>query len=493
MMQLNGRKKLKGSKKLAAAKAAVCILLAAAILSVVSGCDMLVKDLLEGSLSEREANPISIFDHRSYFPIIEGYQWTYDDGTTVRVQNVDRAAGTFELVNTETSSSNEGTLGLDSHGAYIQGFFSETIIHHGYFPYNPVIYEDDALSPGFSWNEEHNSNGYRIEQELEVTGLGKDITTPGGQEYTDCLELTRTISYPEGYDQDPRIEQIVYSLKRGVGFVQEVRSWSDSSSETHYVVGHSELYTITYDANGADSGSVPVDNGAYLTGREAKVLGNRGNLGKTGYAFSGWNTEADGSGLSYDPDELLTMPDTDMVLYAVWEKIYAVGEQSSAGGYIFYDDEADGVDNIPGYRYLEAAPYGWYNGGDDPAFEWGGSGNTVGTTLSEIGFGAANTAAITSELGEGSYAAKVCADYSLNSYGIPYDDWFLPSRMELNLMYENLYLESSGGFLADTYWSSTENSSESHGYAYSQDFNDGYIWTGDSKQYQNHIRPIRAF
>ncbi len=27
-----------------------------------------------------------------------------------------------------------------------------------------------------------------------------------------------------------------------------------------------------------------------------------------------------------------------------------------AGGWVFYDDEADGVDDIAGFRYLEAAP-----------------------------------------------------------------------------------------------------------------------------------------
>ena len=170
-----------------------------------------------------------------------------------------------------------------------------------------------------------------------------------------------------------------------------------------------------------------------------------------------------------------------------------VAANGSAGGYIFYDDEADGVDDIPGYRFLEAAPCGWYNGGDDPVFEWGGFGTPVGTTHSKIGLGEDHTAVIIAELGDGSYAAKVCADYSLIFHGIEYDDWFLPSWVTLNLMYENLHRKSSGGFLSETYWSSTENTSTSQGHAFSQDFSNGFIWSGNSKTYQNRVRPVRAF
>ena len=35
---------------------------------------------------------------------------------------------------------------------------------------------------------------------------------------------------------------------------------------------------------------------------------------------------------------------------------YAIGDTGPAGGIIFYDDEADGVDDIAGARYLEVAP-----------------------------------------------------------------------------------------------------------------------------------------
>ena len=47
-------------------------------------------------------------------------------------------------------------------------------------------------------------------------------------------------------------------------------------------------YHVIYDANGADSGTVPVDTNGYKTGDMATILDNTGNLQKEGYIFDGW-------------------------------------------------------------------------------------------------------------------------------------------------------------------------------------------------------------
>jgi hypothetical protein len=70
-----------------------------------------------------------------------------------------------------------------------------------------------------------------------------------------------------------------------------------------------------------------------------------------------------------------------------------------------------------------------------------------------------------------------------------YTDWFLPSKGELNLMYENLKVSGVGGFADDAYWSSSEYNAD---IAWVQDFYDGY-------QYYSHknnayrVRAFRAF
>jgi subtilisin-like proprotein convertase family protein len=82
----------------------------------------------------------------------------------------------------------------------------------------------------------------------------------------------------------------------------------------------------------------------------------------------------------------------------------------------------------------------WYNG----------SNVETGATAPALGTGNANTNTIVSVQGTGSYAAKLCADLVLNTYG----DWFLPSLDELNKLYINR--GAIGGFTTKYYWTSTE-------------------------------------
>jgi hypothetical protein len=88
-------------------------------------------------------------------------------------------------------------------------------------------------------------------------------------------------------------------------------------------------------------------------------------------------------------------------------------------------------------------------------------------------------------------AADICANLALAGY----TDWFLPSKDELNLMYENigqgnvLGLGNVGGFAATYNWSSTEDASED---AWYQHFGNGIIGYGD-KANVAYFRSVRAF
>ena len=151
---------------------------------------------------------------------------------------------------------------------------------------------------------------------------------------------------------------------------------------------------------------------------------------------------------------------------------YLVGDTGPGGGIVFYD--AGSVQ--PWGRYLEAgpqlAPTDWC--GDDWELDVAGTKETIGA-------GAANTELIAAACGEG--AANTVSDYD----GGGKTDWFLPSKDELNELYEQR--ESVGGVGAGYYWSSSQD--DAYG-AWYQDVTYGGQYV-DSKNLANDVRPVRAF
>jgi uncharacterized protein (TIGR02145 family) len=89
-------------------------------------------------------------------------------------------------------------------------------------------------------------------------------------------------------------------------------------------------------------------------------------------------------------------------------------------------------------------------------------------------------------------AARLCLELNLNGY----NDWFLPSLKELELMYKNLHLKKKGGFRTFRYWSSTTSLSGSN-LSYEQatcfDFFDGQTHDDYRSNNVHNVRPIRAF
>ena len=137
--------------------------------------------------------------------------------------------------------------------------------------------------------------------------------------------------------------------------------------------------------------------------------------------------------------------------------------------------------------YLDGLGHGLVAATSDQGMAtWCGTSVYIGGTGIDIGTGAANTYAIVTALGEGTYAAKLCHDLNLNGY----TDWFLPSIEELHLMYTNLHLAGLGNFGAfPRYFSSSEISQ----WAYAHDFSTGEYYLYGVKASNFQIRAARAF
>jgi hypothetical protein len=145
---------------------------------------------------------------------------------------------------------------------------------------------------------------------------------------------------------------------------------------------------------------------------------------------------------------------------------------SYGGGIIFYLDSTK-KHGLIAATTDQSTGISWYNNAYIIT-------NARGTA---IGKGASNTRKIVNAQGNGSYAAKLCDNYT----GGGFTDWFLPSKAELNKLYS--HKDKVPGLAATNYWSSTEYDQNN---AYDQEFGGGFQFH-DDKSFTIHVRAVRAF
>jgi len=158
--------------------------------------------------------------------------------------------------------------------------------------------------------------------------------------------------------------------------------------------------------------------------------------------------------------------------------LYTPGDIGPAGGFIFYDKGF----TSDGWRYLEAAP-----AGAEFKAPWGLKEVVILGTSEFVGSGKKNSEIITSKGAD--TAASMCKKLMINGY----NDWFLPSKDELDLMYHALQKQGKGFFLSGIYWSSFAGKEGKENWY--QGFNDGAQASGFHFRRSNEliVRAIRAF
>jgi hypothetical protein len=148
--------------------------------------------------------------------------------------------------------------------------------------------------------------------------------------------------------------------------------------------------------------------------------------------------------------------------------------QSYQGGIIFWLDAT-------GQHGLIAATADQSTG-----IQWLNSSYTVTNAVRDgIGAGMYDTERIIANQGVGSYAAQICANYTGGGYG----DWYLPSKEEHYLLYQQR--AAVGGFVFNAYyWTSTEFNSTT---ASTQSFSVLGTQFNTNKTSTWYVRAIRAF
>jgi hypothetical protein len=213
------------------------------------------------------------------------------------------------------------------------------------------------------------------------------------------------------------------------------------------------------------------DGAAGATGAQGPI-GNDGVDGQGGITNAGTGISVTGAGTGGSPYVVSTTSPCGL----------AIG-QTYQGGIIFYLDPS-GCHGLISHATDQSTGIAWWNGSYTDTYAFGsglfnGDGNCYGIRASQGGCAFC-------------YAAELCIGG--NSGG--YSDWYLPSKYELNLMYQNIgqgqgnpSLFNVGGFAYSYYWSSTEYDTFT---AWEMNFGGGNMYHA-SKNATLYVRAVRAF
>ena len=212
------------------------------------------------------------------------------------------------------------------------------------------------------------------------------------------------------------------------------------------------------------------------------AAGAKGDTGATGAAGT---NGTNGSG-AITQQSVCDGIDTDTTA----DELCKIGMTGPAGGHIFFVDYND---EYTGFDYLEAAP----STCEGTSKTWSSDTTNLTTALSGwalralrvVGSGQANTTAMMTS--RGSYVADTsgAAFYSDSLTCGGESDWFLGSRDEMQLMYDNL--QGVGGFASGEYWSSSEFGGPNP-HAWFMYFDYGYP-AAYGKSTSSYVRPVRDF
>ncbi len=235
----------------------------------------------------------------------------------------------------------------------------------------------------------------------------------------------------------------------GTGYGDEV-SFTTLGSSTLPLVSTTIASGIT-DTSALSGGNVSYEGGAAVTTRgvcwstsqaptiaDSKTTDGAGAgiftssimslSANTTYYVRAYATNSFGTGYGNEHDFTTAADTTTLQLGASYQ-----------GGIIFYIDGT-------GQHGLISAP------SDQGTVNWGCEGTFISGTSTLLGTGQANTTAIVGACGTPGIGARICDTLTLGGY----TDWYLPSKDELNLMHQNLHLQSLGNFLLFRYWSSSQ-------------------------------------
>ncbi|PIF02252.1 MAG: hypothetical protein CR996_00745 [Draconibacterium sp.] len=271
-----------------------------------------------------------------------------------------------------------------------------------------------------------------------------------------------------------------------------IKTETDPTGGNNYsITGVSQLLSVPYALHAktaeAVTGGITETDPVYSSSEAANItatdITNLGNL-------SGTNTgDQDISGIATNEQAI---QDTASQIRADMPTVtsYSVGDFAQ-GGIVFWVDET-GQHGLVAAKEDQSTGVRWYAGSYGKT-QAKGDGPFAGEANTSI------IIAVQAAIGDdgGTYAARICNELQITVGDKTYGDWYLPSKEELNLMYQNkATIDATAGVnggssfaIGPYYWCSSEWDVDG---AWIQNFYNG-SQTMTMKYYTARVRAVRAF
>ena len=211
------------------------------------------------------------------------------EGSSITISDADgieRAGYTFVCWNTKSDGS-----GTDYKPNYEYTNDADLVL---YAKWNPIKYSITYdLAGGTLPEGKSNPSDYTIETELFT------LVNPKRTGFV-------FLGWKESGAEDETPENIVSIANGSTGNRSLIAVWRQANE-----------FTVIFDANGADGGTVPSQLIVYEG--DSFSIPSCDSLYKDDYAFYGWNTKSDGTGSLHKPSESIEI-NGDVVLYAYWKE-----------------------------------------------------------------------------------------------------------------------------------------------------------------------------
>ena len=326
-----------------------------------------------------------------------------DAGTTAMTNTEMRQAGNVEPGTWVWQlKANTAVVNFSGNGGVVNG----TTQHTQTDIFTPITFPE-AARPEYmltGWNTKADGTGtaYPAEGSITPTG-GQNITL-----YAQWALDTRVNYLVKHYKQSAGVEPVfpddytladTESLKAEPGTsvtpdvmtypyftapeTQTVEVASDGSTVVNYLYNYA-ITTINFYGNGNDSGMMRTQDYAWARGDKL----NKNLFSKTGHIFTGWNTAADGSGVSFSDRGLVpNAPSNPLNLFAQWQEISVQTADDTTGLFTvtLHAGEYARISGLPAgstYEIVEVnIPNGWQLTNEE-----GTTGKIVSNDIKEASF-----------------------------------------------------------------------------------------------------------